>query len=69
MGNNVFRFFLEWLKNEMHEEAYARLVKQADRREMTMRTQQLRDLNNAGSSPGWVNAQAISEPNDASVTS
>lgn len=67
MGNNVFRFFLEWLKNEMHEEAYARLVKQADRREMTMRTQQLRDLNNAGSSPGWVNTQAISEPKDATV--
>jgi len=67
MGNNVFRFFLEWLKNEMHEEAYARLVKQADRREMTMRTQQLRDLNNAGSSPGWVNTQAISEPKDVTV--
>ena len=32
-----------------------------------MRTQQLRDLNNAGSSPGWVNTQAISEPKDATV--
>lgn len=65
----MFRFFLEWLKNEMHEEAYARLVKQAERREMTMRTQQIRELNNAGSSPGWVNVntQAISEPKDATV--
>jgi len=71
MGNNVFRFFLEWLKNEMHEEAYARLVKKADRREMIMRTQpqQVKEMNNAGtvSSPGWVNTQAISENKEVTV--
>jgi len=33
MGNNVFRYFLEWLRNEMQEEAYARHVQQAKKRE------------------------------------
>lgn len=59
MGNNVFRFFLEWLKNEMHEEAYARLVKQAERREMSMRSKNA--ALNVGTGPGWIYSQTISE--------
>jgi hypothetical protein len=53
MGNNVFRFFLEWLKNEMHEEAYARLVQKADRREMAMRAKNI-GASNTGNGPGWI---------------
>jgi hypothetical protein len=32
MGNSVFRYFLQWLNQEMREEAYARYIKQAERR-------------------------------------
>uniref|UniRef100_A0A7S4RMJ9 Phospholipid:diacylglycerol acyltransferase n=1 Tax=Ditylum brightwellii TaxID=49249 RepID=A0A7S4RMJ9_9STRA len=35
MGNVIFRYFLEWLRNEMREEAYARYVKRAERRAAT----------------------------------
>jgi len=65
MGNNVFRFFLEWLKNEMHEEAYARLVKVAHRRDMAMRAQ-TRDVNMAN--PGWVYTQGVSENQESAVS-
>ena len=37
MGNSVFRYFLEWLKNELHEEAYTRLLKSFDKRESIYR--------------------------------
>ncbi|KAL7494759.1 hypothetical protein ACHAWT_004607 [Skeletonema menzelii] len=30
MGNSVFRYFLEWLRVQMHNEAYARYVQQAE---------------------------------------
>jgi hypothetical protein len=66
MGNNVFRFFLEWLKNEMHEEAYARLVQKADRREMAMRAKNI-GASNTGNGPGWIYSEAISENKDANA--
>jgi len=37
MGNNVFRYFLEWLKHEMHDEAYKRLVKAIEKRDKPYR--------------------------------
>ena len=68
MGNNVFRFFLEWLKNEMHEEAYARLEKKANQREMAIRAQAAkRDINGGSSTPGWISTQAILENKDAAI--
>lgn len=64
----MFRYFLEWLKNEMHEEAYARLMKQANRRELAMRSSQSRgESNNGGSGPGWVYSQAIVKNKEAAV--
>ena len=66
MGNNVFRFFLEWLKNEMHEEAYARLVQKADRREMAMRAKNV-GASNTGNGPGWIYSEAISENKEANA--
>lgn len=32
MGNTVFRYFLEWLRQEMREEVYAKIIKSAERR-------------------------------------
>jgi hypothetical protein len=32
MGNTIFRYFLEWLRQEMREEAYAKYIKQTERR-------------------------------------
>ena len=37
MGNNIFRYFLEWLKHEMYEEAYERLKKVVDKRDKRYR--------------------------------
>ena len=36
MGNIVFRYFLEWLRMSLREEAYTRYIKQADRRAKAM---------------------------------
>jgi len=73
MGNNVFRYFLEWLRNEMHEEAYTRYVQQANHRERIMR---VKENNNVGygdsvmklsllgwtaSLPGWMGGQPHSD--------
>jgi len=73
MGNNVFRYFLEWLRNEMHEEAYFRYVQQAKQREQMMR---VKNNNNVGygdsvmkisllgwtaSLPGWMGGQPHSD--------
>jgi len=52
MGNNVFRYFLEWLKNEMHEEAYQKLLKKAKKKDLTIRGDPKAFLR-----PGWTNAQ------------
>lgn len=73
MGNNVFRYFLEWLRNEMHEEAYVRYVKQAKQRERKIRAQHKTDVG-AGQSlvqlsllgwtaslPGWMGGQPHSD--------
>ena len=59
MGNTVFRFFLEWLKSEMHEEAYARLVKKTEKREMAMRGKTV--VGNMGNLPGWIQSDAVLE--------
>eukprot|EP00557_Chaetoceros_sp_GSL56_P011962 CAMPEP_0176476432 /NCGR_PEP_ID=MMETSP0200_2-20121128/47_1 /TAXON_ID=947934 /ORGANISM="Chaetoceros sp., Strain GSL56" /LENGTH=966 /DNA_ID=CAMNT_0017872097 /DNA_START=322 /DNA_END=3221 /DNA_ORIENTATION=- len=77
MGNNVFRYFLEWLKNKMHEEAYARLIKQVNRREMAMRSyhsqskqesnSHYNNNNNGPTGPGWVYSQAIVRNKEAAV--
>ena len=32
MGNTIFRYFLEWLRQEMREEAYAKYITQTERR-------------------------------------
>jgi hypothetical protein len=32
MGNTVFRYFLEWLRQEMREEVYTKIIKNAERR-------------------------------------
>ena len=36
MGNLIFRYFLEWLRVEMQEEAYRDYVKRAKKRAHTM---------------------------------
>lgn len=67
MGNIVFRYFLEWLKNEMHEEAYQRLVKQAERREMAMKLQQSKEKVSNSPSVGWINTQTVVDTAEAAV--
>ncbi len=62
MGNNVFRYFLEWLKNELHEEAYSRLAKNLDKREIMKRGRR-KEETAAFISPGWANVGASSQPN------
>jgi hypothetical protein len=52
MGNSVFRYFLEWLKNEMHEEAYKRLLKNVDKREKINRGRK-KEESAAFLGPGW----------------
>jgi len=73
MGNNVFRYFLEWLRNEMHEEAYVRYVQQAKQRERKIRAQHKNDegigqsfvqlslLGWTASLPGWMGGQPHSD--------
>ena len=56
MGNNVFRYFLEWLKNKMHEEAYQRLVKNLERREKMYKGRKTEE-SAAFVGPGWVSGQ------------
>jgi hypothetical protein len=53
MGNNVFRYFLEWLRNEMHEEAFIRLLRMAEVREKAMKQTQCKE-SSSGAGPGWV---------------
>jgi hypothetical protein len=53
MGNNVFRYFLEWLRNQMHEEAYSRLLRMTEVREKAMKQTQSKG-SSSGRGPGWV---------------
>lgn len=66
MGNVVFRYFLEWLRQEMREESYQQYLKRAERkakRELNLQQQQQQqqsaqsDLQPDASSylPGWMN--------------
>lgn len=73
MGNNVFRYFLEWLRNEMHEEAYVKYVQQAKQRERMVQTKNKNDegygdslmklslLGWTASLPGWMGGQPHSD--------
>jgi len=64
MGNSVFRYFLEWLRNEMHEEAYIRYVKQAKKRERMMRAQSNNGLHDnilLKILPGWMGGHPYSD--------
>jgi len=72
MGNNVFRYFLEWLRNEMHEEAYDRYVQKAKQRQHAI-AQKAKDLSDGdslfrvpvlgwtASLPGWMGGQPHSD--------
>ena len=55
MGNTIFRYFLEWLRQEMREEAYAKYIKQAERRAKarTMQSQTTANIDD-GSIRGWM---------------
>jgi hypothetical protein len=58
MGNLIFRYFLEWLKTELQQEAFHRYVKQADRR-AKMKQKAARNLEDEASTDtsylsGWV---------------
>jgi Lecithin:cholesterol acyltransferase len=65
MGNVVFRYFLEWLRQEMREESYQQYLKRAERRakKLNFQQQQAAQLDGeagAASSigsvlPGWMN--------------
>lgn len=60
MGNVVFRYFLEWLRQEMREESYHQYLKRAERRAKKLSLQQQQtapsDSNTTGSVlPGWMN--------------
>jgi hypothetical protein len=53
MGNNVFRYFLEWLRSQMHEEAFSRLIRMAEVRERAMKRNQSKE-SPSSAGPGWV---------------
>ena len=61
MGNVVFRYFLEWLRQEMREESYEQYVKRAERRVKKLKQQQQQlsaPVEAADPSllvPGWMN--------------
>ena len=52
MGNSIFRYFLEWLRQEMREEAYAKYMKQAERRAKARMHHQA--ATEEGYLPGWM---------------
>ncbi len=54
MGNTIFRYFLEWLRQEMREEAYAKYVKQAERRAKARKQSQPTAPIDDGSIRGWM---------------
>lgn len=58
MGNTIFRYFLEWLRTRLREEAYDRYIKQAERRAKAIRKATAGNLENAADSspylPGWM---------------
>lgn len=62
MGNVVFRYFLEWLRQEMREESYQQYLKRAERRVKKLSLQQQQqqqtatiDANTINSVlPGWM---------------
>ena len=53
MGNTVFRYFLEWLKIEMHNEAYDRLIKNLEKREAAYEQGRKKEETAAFLGPGW----------------
>lgn len=65
MGNTVFRYFLEWLKNELHEEAYKRLVKSIKKRESAYRAKE----STAFVGPGWISSQSNTATSNENVKS
>lgn len=66
MGNLVFRYFLMWLRQEMRDEAYHRIVTKAERRARRQKHQQelglaqqkhqekQQELGNTPSQQGWL---------------
>lgn len=51
MGNSVFRYFLEWLRVQMREEAYQRYVRRAERRAAARSAAGMEDVDVDGDSP------------------
>lgn len=56
MGNVVFRYFLEWLRQEMREESYQQYVKRAERRVKKQQQQQpaQSDVDASSYLTGWM---------------
>jgi len=65
MGNNIFRYFLEWLKNQMHEEAYSRYIRQAERRATAMQNKKKgkveENIDLMFDLPGWMGGHSHSD--------
>jgi len=59
MGNSIFRYFLEWLRTELRQEAYDRYVKQAARRaKFEQRAAAVEEgIQSSSFLPGWMNAE------------
>ncbi len=53
MGNTVFRYFLEWLKIELHNEAYDRLLKNLEKREAAYEPGRKKEETAAFLGPDW----------------
>jgi Lecithin:cholesterol acyltransferase len=60
MGNVVFRYFLEWLRQEMRQESYGQYLKRAERRAKKQNVQQVQNQpkkaegDPASVLPGWM---------------
>jgi len=52
MGNLIFRYFLQWLRAELREEAHERLVKQAERKMRAVKLDSATETNPF--LPGWM---------------
>ena len=56
MGNQIFRYFLIWLRSELRKEAYTRYVKKMERRQRARQKQNAMEAEVPGSYfPGWMN--------------
>jgi Lecithin:cholesterol acyltransferase len=67
MGNNIFRYFLDWLRVELQEEAYRRYMKKAQRRAKAFQQKQAAGLDDSKAAlasmassflPGWLSHHA-----------